>query len=239
MLEAKGATDPGCVRSNNEDYFLLAPALGLYIVADGMGGAQAGEVASKLAADTLLGDFPALTAPPNELDEESLIDLFHHANEMVRAAAVSDSGRHGMGTTLVAAAEKDGALIVGSVGDSRCYLFQNGALLPVTQDQSWVNEVGRRLGMPEDQLKVHPMRHVLTMAIGASHELRVNTYVVTPAPEDLVLLCTDGLHGVTPHAEIVEILATHNTLEQKCGALIAAARGHGGPDNITCVLLKH
>jgi protein phosphatase len=237
MFESYGASDPGCVRSNNEDYYLVAPKLGLYVVADGMGGAQAGEVASKLAADTLLKELPALTEG-QKLDEDSLTDLFHQANDRVREAANSDSGRQGMGTTLVAAVEKDDSLIIASVGDSRCYLYKDGKLEAVTEDQSWVNEVGRRLGMDEDQLKTHPMRHVLTMAIGASLDLRVNTYTVKPAPGNLILLCSDGLHGVTPLDEISKILADGGTLEQKCQSLIKAARDHGGPDNITAVVLK-
>ena len=239
MFEAYGASDVGCLRKNNEDCCLVAPELGLFLVADGMGGAQAGEVASKIAADTLLHEVPALTKEPERLDEESLSDLFHIANKKVREAAFSETGRQGMGTTLVAAVEKDGALIIASVGDSRGYIFKDGELQPVTEDQSWVNEVGRRLGMDEDQLKVHPMRHVLTMAIGASQDLRVNTYSIKVEPGQLVLLSSDGLHGVTPHQEIVEILAIDNTsLQQKCEALIASARGHGGPDNITVVVLR-
>ena len=239
MFEAYGASDVGCLRKNNEDCCLVAPELGLFLVADGMGGAQAGEVASKIAADTLLHEVPALTKEPERLDEESLSDLFHIANKKVREASFSETGRQGMGTTLVAAVEKDGALIIASVGDSRGYIFKDGELQPVTEDQSWVNEVGRRLGMDEDQLKVHPMRHVLTMAIGASQDLRVNTYSIKVEPGQLVLLSSDGLHGVTPHQEIVEILAIDNTsLQQKCEALIASARGHGGPDNITVVVLR-
>jgi protein phosphatase len=143
-----------------------------------------------------------------------------------------------MGTTMVAALERKGELWIASVGDSRAYLYDDGEFHAITEDQSWVNEVGRRLGIDEDTLKNHPMRHVLTMAIGVSEQLRVLTYVVKPTPGMLVLLCSDGLHGVALEEELKATLASKTSLEAKCEALIAAAREHGGPDNITAVLLK-
>jgi serine/threonine protein phosphatase PrpC len=235
MFEAFGASDPGLVRSNNEDYFLVAPALGLYVVADGMGGAQAGEHASKLAVETL---WAAVQRAEGAVDEDMLVRSFHEANERVRAASEADPSMEGMGTTLVAAVEKDHGLLVASVGDSRLYVFDNGELTSVTEDQTWVNEVGRRLGIDEEQLKTHPMRHVLTMAIGVSENLRVLTYRLEPPPGSTVLLCSDGLHGVALREEIVQILQQEGTLEEKAGRLIAAARERGGPDNITLVLLQ-
>lgn len=232
MLEAFGASDPGCVRTNNEDYYLLAPSLGLYVVADGMGGALAGEHASKLAAETLR------EVVHEDADEETLIDAFYEANRRVMEAASADPAMEGMGTTLVAALSRNGNLLVASVGDSRAYVFENGNLKLVTEDQTWVNEVGRRLGIAENVLKNHPMRHVLTMAIGVSDELRVHTYPLRPSSGTQVLLCTDGLHGVAGEEELRTILASNAPLETKCQELIAAAKSHGGPDNITAVLLK-
>jgi PPM family protein phosphatase len=232
MLEAFGASDPGCVRTNNEDYYLLAPSLGLYVVADGMGGALAGEHASKLAAETLR------EVVHEDADEKTLIDAFYEANRRVMEAASADPAMEGMGTTLVAALSRNGNLLVASVGDSRAYVFENGNLKLVTEDQTWVNEVGRRLGIAENVLKNHPMRHVLTMAIGVSDELRVHTYPLRPSSGTQVLLCTDGLHGVAGEEELRTILASNAPLETKCQELIAAAKSHGGPDNITAVLLK-
>jgi PPM family protein phosphatase len=232
MLEAFGASDPGCVRTNNEDYYLLAPSLGLYVVADGMGGALAGEHASKLAAETLR------EVVHEDADEQTLIDAFYEANRRVMEAASADPAMEGMGTTLVAALSRNGNLLVASVGDSRAYVFENGNLKLVTEDQTWVNEVGRRLGIAENVLKHHPMRHVLTMAIGVSDELRVHTYPLRPSSGTQVLLCTDGLHGVAGEEELRTILASNAPLETKCQELIAAAKSHGGPDNITAVLLK-
>ena len=235
MLEAFGATDPGCVRANNEDCYLVAPSMGLYVVADGMGGAQAGETASKIAIETIE---EIVQANPEAAGSAMLVEAFHEANHRVSEAASKDRLLEGMGTTMVAALVKNGEMHVASVGDSRAYLFEDGLLHAVTEDQTWVNEVGRKLGIAEDVLKTHPMRHVLTMAIGVSGQLRVLTYVLKPTPGMQLLLCSDGLHGVAPEEEIKAALDSNASLAKKCETLIAAAREHGGPDNITTVLLK-
>lgn len=235
MLEAFGASDPGCVRGNNEDYFLVAPSIGLYLVADGMGGAQAGEHASRLAAETIE---QAVQQNAHALDIDALVGAFSRANQRIMREAAANPEMEGMGTTLVAAVENDGDLIVASVGDSRVYTFQNGVLQAITEDQTWVNEVGRRLGIDEENLKNHPMRHVLTMAIGVSENLRVHTHRLRPSPGMLILLCSDGLHGVLSDDELKKALATTVSLEAKSKELIDLARKHGGPDNITAVLLR-
>jgi protein phosphatase len=235
MIESFGVSDPGCVRTNNEDYFLLLPAAGLYVVADGMGGAQAGEHASRLAVETLRDTIQSVT-PPSSPDD--LLDAFAKANQRVMKEADSDISMEGMGTTLVAAVENDGDLFIASVGDSRAYLFEDGKLQPITEDQTWVNEVGRRLGLDEETLKIHPMRHVLTMAIGVSGQLRVNHYLIHPTPGAQILLCSDGLHGVAPDERIGAVLAADGSLEAKCQKLVALAKELGGPDNITAVILK-
>jgi serine/threonine protein phosphatase PrpC len=240
MIEAYGASNVGCVRTNNEDYFLVAPKAGLYVVADGMGGAQAGEHASKLAVETL---FDLLEKhDPLQRDCKSITDLlvtaFEEANRRVMDAASADPALEGMGTTLIAAIECADGLYVASVGDSRGYLFENGKLRLITEDQTWVNEVGRRLGIEEESLKTHPMRHVLTMAIGVSEQLRVHDYELHPLTGTQLLLCSDGLHGVAPEEEVAAILGSSASLESKCDQLVAAARAHGGPDNVTAVLLQ-
>ena len=235
MLASFGVSDPGCVRPNNEDYFLLLPSDGLYVVADGMGGAQAGEHASRLAAETVRDIIRAAAKPASPDD---LLDAFAEANRRVSKEADANPDREGMGTTLVAAVENEGDLFIASVGDSRAYLFEKGELKPVTEDQTWVNEVGRRLGLDEETLRIHPMRHVLTMAIGVSGQLRVHNYKLHPEPGAMVLMCSDGLHGVAPEAEIARILSAEDSLETMANNLVAAARAHGGPDNITAVLLK-
>jgi serine/threonine protein phosphatase PrpC len=235
MIEAFGASDPGCVRNNNEDSYLVAPELGLYVVADGMGGAQAGEHASRLAVDSVR---ESVEAAAGKIEPQVLVSAFEEANRRVMEKASQDSSMEGMGTTLVAALAMGMDLVIASVGDSRVYIYEDGTLSAITEDQTWVNEVGRRLGLDEESLKTHPMRHVLTMAIGVSDQLRVHTYLIKPAPGLQVLLCSDGLHGVAEEPEIAKTLGSKSTLEAKCQELITAARERGGPDNITVILLK-
>jgi serine/threonine protein phosphatase PrpC len=234
MLEAFGLSDPGSVRPNNEDCYLLAPEMGLYVVADGMGGAQAGERASKLAVDALAGFVSKAGHPTAEM----LAQAFQEANNQVMNAASNDVNLEGMGTTLVAALEDGTEILIASVGDSRAYVYQGDELIGITEDQTWVHEVGRKLGIDETSLRSHPMRHVLTMAIGVSPELRVHSYALKPQAGAEVLLCSDGLHGVVDEDVIAEALARNGSLESKCRKLIEAAKAAGGPDNITTVLLR-
>jgi len=234
MLEGYGLSDPGCVRPNNEDSYFLSPKTGLYLVADGMGGAQAGEHASKIAVDTVAS---FIEQAPGR-DAETLAQAFQEANHRVMNAAASDANLEGMGTTLVAALEKGPEVLIASVGDSRAYVYKDGELTGITEDQTWVHEVGRRLGIDENSLRTHPMRHVLTMAIGVSPELRVHSYTVTPENGTMILLSSDGLHGVVDASLIAKTLSGNGTLESKCKRLIDAARAAGGPDNITAILLR-
>jgi len=242
MLTAYGATDKGCVRANNEDTFLVEQDLGLYLVADGMGGAAAGERASHLAAETLR---EVLHEVRDEgMNSAKLVSACHEANRRVKAAASENSSLEGMGTTLVVAVEppneghQDEALLLASVGDSRAYRFDAGVLQQITDDQSWINEVGRKLGLAEDTLRVHPMRHVLTMAIGVSDQLKVNSYTVPMTVETIVLLCSDGLHGVVTNQEIADVLNRGGPIEERAQLLIDTARAHGAPDNVSVVLLQ-
>jgi protein phosphatase len=236
MLEAFAMSDKGCVRSNNEDYCLIEPERGLYVLADGMGGAKAGERASRLAVDTVV---EIVNAAPR-LDSQVLLTAVEEANRRVLAAAHSDPLLEGMGTTLVAALDLMDGFSIASVGDSRAYVLDDSGLRVITDDQTWVNEIGRPLGLDEESLRNHPMRHVLTMAIGASAPLTVNYYSFPLQAGALVLLCSDGLHGVLEPPELEQILRKGRAgqLEEACAELIAAAKAAGGPDNVTAVLVR-
>lgn len=230
-------SDRGCVRSNNEDYCLADPQIGLYVLADGMGGAKAGECASRMAVDTVF----EVVRESGRHDSQILLKAVEEANDRVLKAAHSDPTLEGMGTTLVAALEVDSDLCIASVGDSRAYVLDDTGLRAVTEDQTWVNEVGRPMGLDEESLRNHPWRHVLTMAIGASSPLTVNYYSVPLSPGALVLICSDGLHGVIGPAEIERILRGGRngvSLEESCRRLIEAAKEAGGPDNVTTVLVR-
>ncbi|MBV9268009.1 MAG: serine/threonine-protein phosphatase [Acidobacteriaceae bacterium] len=236
MFAAFGLSDAGCVRGNNEDYFIPDEELGIFILADGMGGANAGELASRIAA-TSLREY--LVANNHFESIESLEQGFFEANEAVREAAAKNPHLKGMGTTLVAAVKvHENKLHVCSVGDSRAYLCDGSKLSPITHDQTWVAEVGTKLGLTENALKTHPMRHVLTMAIGCTDELRVQSHLLTLQAGNQVLLCSDGLHGVVGEETLERTLLSQKSLGEKCHYLVEAARASGGPDNITVLLIQ-
>ena len=175
-----------------------------------------------------------------QLNSQVLLRAVEEANRRVLSAAQSDPGLEGMGTTLVAALELPDGFSIASVGDSRAYLLDDGGLRVITDDQTWVNEVGRPLGLDEESLRNHPMRHVLTMAIGASTPLTVNYYSIPLQKGALVLLCSDGLHGVLEAPQLEQILrrGQQGELEDSCRELITAAKDAGGPDNVTAVLVR-
>ena len=238
MLESFALSDVGRVRTNNEDCALILPEIGLYLLADGMGGAKAGEMASRLAVDTVA----EVVRQSWQRDPQVLLSAVEEANRRVLEASNADPQLEGMGTTLVAVLEAGEELAIASVGDSRAYLLDDAGFRPVTEDQTWVHEVGRPLGLDEEALRNHPMRHVLTMAIGVGGALSIRYYMIQLKPAAVMLLCTDGLHGVVEASVIEHILRDDSPgqeqLEQKCHLLVEAAKDAGGPDNVTCVLLR-
>ncbi len=236
MLEACALTDPGRVRTTNQDSFRIVPELGLYLIADGMGGARGGAHASQIAVETVA----AILGKSQHRDAAALLGAVEEANQRVLHEATSDPRYEGMGTTLVAALEtNENDVAIASVGDSRAYVLDAGKLRAITEDQTWVHEVGRTLGLDEVSLKTHPMRHVLTMAVGVGTAIRIRYYAVALKPDSVMMLSSDGLHGVVPEAEIERILnESHATFQEKCGELISAANEAGSPDNVTVLLIR-
>jgi protein phosphatase len=238
MLEAFALSDTGKIRSSNQDSYRIAPELGLYLVADGMGGARGGERASSLTVETVVRTI----AESRHRDAAALLNAVEEANTCVFREAAGDPSLEGMGTTLVAVLETaENDVAIASVGDSRVYLFHNGILSAVTEDQSWVQEVGRPLGLDEASLKKHPMRHVLTMAIGVTPSIRIRYYASPIQKGDVILLSSDGLHGVVAEDLIGGILAEASgggTLKAACEKLVAAAHDAGSPDNVTVLLIR-
>lgn len=236
MIRYFGISDVGCSRTSNEDSFVLEPELGLFVVADGMGGAQAGEQASRIAIETIVRSIRE--AAPNR-SVECLVAAVQAANASILEQAAGNAELRGMGTTVVAVLLEPSLAHITSVGDSRVYLFRAGHLRRITSDQTWVNEIGRNLGLTEEQIHAHPFRNVLTMAVGARETIDVRSHELHLEPGDLLLLSSDGLHGLVPDAEVAEALAGTSSLAEKAKVLVDKARANGGPDNITAVLVEN
>jgi len=238
MRQSCARTNTGNVRSNNEDYFHIDPESGVYLLADGMGGARGGERASQLAVETVAETL----REHGTRDASALLEAVELANDRVLAESRINPRLEGMGTTLVAAIDMGDSFAIASVGDSRAYICDERGLRAITEDQTWVQEIGRPLGLDEETLSRHPMRHVLTMAIGVNENVDVRYYKVIVPAGAILLLSSDGLHGVISRSEIQTILREdwpgNTTLDEKCNQLIQAARQAGGPDNITVVLVR-
>ena len=229
-VELARATDVGRVRGHNEDRHLVRPPV--IAVADGMGGAQAGEVAASMAVTALDG----LSATPRPGDLRRAVE---RANRDIRAAAAGNTGRAGMGTTMTACMlGDDDRLYVVHVGDSRAYLIRDGDLRRLTDDHSVVAELVRGGALTEEQADRHPQRNVITRALGASDKVSTDSFQVGVEPGDVVLLCTDGISAAIGDAGIRDVLAATDSLEGVALALLAAADGAGGDDNATVVLAR-
>jgi len=224
-----GDSHIGKVRPVNEDAFLLAPPL--FAVADGLGGHQAGEVASSLAIDTLL------EAAPRSSDLKALGRAVRQANAAVIEAAASGRGRSGMGTTLTAVMVEGTHLTVAHVGDSRAYLLHLGTLEQLTQDHSMVADLVRQGRITAEESRSHPNRSVITRALGSDPNMLADTFEVEAAPGDRLLLATDGLTSMVRDEEIEHVLATAPTASAAVRQLIDGALEAGGQDNITVVVV--
>lgn len=225
-------TDVGRVRDHNEDGYLVSPPL--FAVADGMGGHEAGDVASSVALETLDGSHPGA--------HEAVPDWLSHMVEAANAAVYqAGSDRHAEllrpGTTLTSAYVTDDAVYIGHVGDSRAYLFRNGALSQVTNDHSLVAEWVREGRISEDEAKSHPKRSVITRALGIEPRVAIDIYKLVPLASDRLLLCSDGLSGFVDDATIAATLAEIDDPSAAVQKLIDLANEGGGEDNITCVIV--
>jgi protein phosphatase len=224
-------TDTGRQRRDNEDNaFARAP---VFVVADGMGGAQAGEVASKLAIETFEQGLPDSGSP-----EERLAERVREANHQIHELSRADRDRAGMGTTLTAAYVDDTSVAIAHVGDSRAYLFRDGKLERLTQDHSLVEELVRQQKLTPEQAAGHPQRSIITRALGPEATVEVDTWTYPVRAGDILLLCSDGLTTMIPEERVAEILGVAGSLDARAEALIDAANEAGGRDNITVVLFR-
>jgi serine/threonine protein phosphatase PrpC len=233
VAEEAHKTDTGRQRHANEDsYFARSP---LFAVADGMGGAQAGEVASRIAASA----FERRQRLSREEPAESqLEEIAQTANREIHQLAQEDSSRAGMGTTLTAAMVRGDEVALGHVGDSRAYVLRDGQLKRLTKDHSLVEELRRQGRLTEEQAEEHPQRSIITRALGPEPSVNVDTMTFPARDGDVYLLCSDGLTTMVSDEEIREILAESRTLRSAVNRLVEAANRGGGRDNITAVAFR-
>ncbi len=231
VAEQYAGTDTGRQRRANEDSLLArAP---LFVVADGMGGAQAGEVASRIAVESFQGGLQDAAAP-----EAALAELTRQANSRIHELSHSHAEQAGMGTTLTAVYVGERDVSIAHVGDSRAYRFRDGELLRLTDDHSLVDELLRQGKLTPEEAVEHPQRSVITRALGPEGAVEVDTRSYSARGGDVYLLCSDGLTTMVAEDRLAELLGAHEALRDKGEALIAAANEAGGRDNITVVLLR-
>lgn len=246
-IEAFGLTHRGLAREGNEDSYLVAPELGLLAVADGMGGAAAGEVASRMTVDAVRCAFEEgdVTWPSAMRGQPSpspglprLVASVQRANVRVHAAARADSGKAGMGTTFTALLmlEEHGA--IAHVGDSRLYRLRGGRLGQLTRDHTLIDDFLRRGVLTPEEAERSPYKHTITRAVGVEATIDVDARYLATLPGDVLLLATDGLHGVVGDDDIAAILQTEQDLTRAASQLIEATLDAGAPDNVTVVLAR-
>lgn len=240
---AAGLSDVGRCRKVNQDQFLLDSSIGLYAIADGMGGHAAGEVASDLAINALAGSLrnhketgggPWTPERAAELLREALND----GNRKICESVVNRVEWRGMGTTMVALVLAGETAVIGHVGDSRAYLLRDGELRQLTSDHSWVNEQVKLGLLTPEQAYRHPMRNIVTRALGNQPAVEVDVILEAVRSDDIFALCSDGLSGMVSDEEIAEILNKHGDVPRDaCLKLVDQANTHGGEDNVTVIVL--
>jgi len=231
IADHAGTTDVGRQRSTNEDSLVLLPPF--FAVADGMGGAKAGEVASGLAVKVFEEEEES-----QEPAEAQLSRILQEANRRIFELSTDDESRRGMGTTLTAAKVHDSDVSLAHVGDSRAYRLRDGTLEQITKDHSLVAELERSGQISPEAAEHHPQRSIITRALGPEPDVEVDTYTVPGRPGDVFLLCSDGLTSMVSDDEVASILRGADDLEAAAAELVRAANQSGGKDNITVVLFS-
>ncbi len=256
-IQAIGRSDVGRKRTSNEDSYVVLPDHGLFVVADGMGGHAAGEVASRLAVESIerhiSGSQPreeptlpaALDTPanPNETQlakpARRVLNAIRLANQEIVRSVRKDQSQRGMGTTVVLAYICGSRAYIGSVGDSRVYLTRGSKMIQLTSDHTFVNEQVQAGTLTNDEARRHPARNILTRAVGSQEDVEPDILEYDLQQGDCLLLCSDGLTTMLEDEDILKTLSSHSgDLEESCKALIDLANARGGDDNVTVVLVQ-
>lgn len=247
-LEFAAATDTGLVRRHNEDSFVANDDLGLFVVADGMGGHVGGEVASRTVADGVLefiratavdpdktwpfGIDPELSQPANRLQV-----AIRCANQKLADLVNADTALGGTGATISAALFAEDRLVVSNLGDCRAYLVRGGQAFQITRDHSYVAEQVALGLLDNEEARHHPLRHMVTRAVSGEAGIFVDTWEIKVEPGDRVLLCSDGIHSLLPDSELSTLASSDNSLDDICRQIVDAAKREGGTDNSTVILV--
>lgn len=231
-------TDVGIVRSGNEDSYLMSSERGLFVIADGMGGHAAGEVASEMAARIVAEEFRPVRGMTDQEMMAQMVAAIRTANGAVFRRTLSEPDKRGMGTTATVMSLLPRRYLIGQVGDSRAYLLRGGVLTQLTKDHSYVQEQVDAGRLTPEDARTHPYANVITRCVGSSEDVVPDLYIGTLEVHDLVLLASDGLTGMIDDEELREILMSELDLEPKVDTLITAANRRGGLDNITTVLVR-
>jgi len=244
-------TDVGLKRKENEDSYLVDEANSLFIVADGMGGHAAGDLASRVSVESICDYFrrhsgePGAQAYPHgtnpDLSEagNKITNAVCLANSKIKRIANQSAQLSGMGTTVVCAQLDGRTVTIGNVGDSRAYLFRQSGYRQITEDHSWVNEQLQKKLITAEDARVHPWRNVITRALGSQYSVEIDIFEERVRPGDYILLCTDGLSSMIDDITMFEVITdTETGQEQQCDRLIDEAKKSGGTDNITLILIR-
>jgi len=249
LVEYAGDTNVGMKRNHNEDFFSVFEDESLYIVADGMGGHASGEVASKMAVETLREFFSATSADPEVTwpykmdrsrgyEENRLITGVKLANLRIYEAAQREPRYRGMGTTVVVLYFVDGGAFIGHVGDSRVYRIRAGKMSQLTEDHSLLNDYIKMKKLTEWEIQNFPHKNVIVRALGMKETVKVDTLLEPPEPGDVFLLCSDGLSGMIEDDEMLQIVGGAPDLKTAVAGLIGRANEHGGVDNVSVILAR-
>ncbi|MEP6591936.1 MAG: Stp1/IreP family PP2C-type Ser/Thr phosphatase [Gemmatimonadota bacterium] len=231
-------TDVGVVRSGNEDSYMMASDRGLFVVADGMGGHAAGEVASEMASRMVSEEFRPVKGMTDDELMAQMVAAIRSANAAIFRRTLQEHDKRGMGTTATVLNLLPRRYLIGQVGDSRAYLLRGGVLTQLTKDHSYVQEQVDAGRLTPEEARVHPYANVITRCVGSSGDVVPDLYLGTLEVGDLVLLASDGLTGMLEDEDVAEVMRSDLPLEEMVDKLIADANHRGGLDNITTILIR-
>lgn len=237
-ITSAGRTDVGVIRSGNEDSLILVPDRGIFVVADGMGGHAAGEVASEMAVRFVARELESLRGLSDEQVADRMRGAIRAANGAIFQRTLTEHDKRGMGTTVTALTLFGTRFLIGQVGDSRAYLLRDSRLSQLTKDHSYVQEQVDAGYLTPEQARTHPYSNVITRCVGANSDVMPDIYVGTVKESDVFLLASDGLTGMLEDYQLQELLSPDRMPQEEVDALIAEANRHGGLDNITAIIVR-